>query len=107
MFISHRGPDTKFGLVGDIKARLERSNVKVFMDADLEAGNFAWDTILAKLRGAKTVLLVLSPKFQTSWWCAASLTHKRSTGSAQRQVTTFCCSSLYLSQVLGRAAYCG
>ena len=71
MFISHRGPDTKFGLVGDIKARLERSNVNVFIDADLDAGNFAWDTILAKLRGAKTVLLVLSPKFQTSWWCAA------------------------------------
>ena len=73
VFLSHRGPDTKHGLVGHIHCRLERAQLKTFMDADLEAGNFSWDTILAKLRGARTVLLVLSPKFQTSWWCAAEL----------------------------------
>ena len=75
MFISYRGPDTKHGLVGHIHSRLQRGNLTVFMDADLEAGNAAWDTILANLRGARTVLLVLSPKFQTSWWCASTM-HK-------------------------------
>ena len=76
MFISHRGPDTKHGLVGHIFCRLQRSNLDVFMDADLVPGTLAWDTIQAKLRGAKTVLLVLSPKFQTSWWCASTLPSK-------------------------------
>lgn len=73
MFISHRGPDTKLGLVGNMLSRLQRCGLHVFMDADLEPGDVAWDTIQAKLRGARTVLLVLSPKFQTSWWCVNRL----------------------------------
>ena len=56
-------------------SKLQRANLDVFMDADLAAGDLSWDAILAKLRGARTLLLVLSPKFQTSWWCASTL-HK-------------------------------
>ena len=73
MFISHRGPDTKLGLVGHLFSRLERTHLDVFMDADLKPGDVAWDTIQAKLRGARTVLLVLSPKFQNSWWCVNTM----------------------------------
>ena len=42
----------------------------MFMDEkSLQAGNAAWAKMQAKLRGARRVLAVLSPRYQESWWC--------------------------------------
>ena len=46
VFISHRGADTKHGLVGHLNARLRRANVQAFMDEfGLKAGDSAWKTM--------------------------------------------------------------
>ena len=46
VFISHRGADTKRGLVGNITMRLRRANVQAFMDEfGLQAGDSAWKTM--------------------------------------------------------------
>ena len=46
VFISHRGADTKRGLVGHIRQRLVRSNMDAFMDEfGLQAGDSAWKTM--------------------------------------------------------------
>ena len=101
VFISHRGPDTKQQLVGNLYSRLKNGNIdvrwlygfehcaccavwlplpfpsinwrvlsQVFMDEkSLQAGNAAWSKMHAKLREARRVLAVLSPRYQDSWWC--------------------------------------
>ena len=46
VFISHRGADTKRGLVGTITQRLKRVNCDPFMDEfGLQAGDSAWKTM--------------------------------------------------------------
>ena len=37
-------------------------------EKSLQAGNAAWAKMQAKLRGARRVLAVLSPRYQESWW---------------------------------------
>ena len=69
VFISHRGPETKLALVGHVEAKLRHLNLDVFVDYTLDKGAEAWQTILAKLRGAHRVLVVLSPRFEESCWC--------------------------------------
>ena len=73
VFISHRGPDTKLKLVSHLKGRLGRANLDVFLDSDLKLGSSAWPGVLAKLRGATRVVLVLSPQFEDSWYCLEEL----------------------------------
>ena len=51
VFISHRGADTKRGLVGTLTQRLKRNNVDAFMDEfGLQAGDSAWKTMKVRLR---------------------------------------------------------
>ena len=69
VFVSHRGPDVKRELVSHIVDRLQRVGITVFVDYNLEKGCLSWPTILAHLRGAKRVLLVLTPHFEESPWC--------------------------------------
>ena len=57
------------GLVSHIVKRLKRANLEVFVDYEMAKGKEAWALILAKLRGAHRVLLVLSPGFEESPWC--------------------------------------
>ena len=38
-------------------------------EESLQAGSGAWAKMQAKLRGARRVLAVLSPRYQESWWC--------------------------------------
>ena len=46
VFISHRGADTKRGLVGTITHRLRQNKVDAFMDEfGLKAGDSAWKTM--------------------------------------------------------------
>ena len=56
-------------LVSHIVDRLKRVGISVFVYYDLEKGCLSWPTILAHLRGAKRVLLVLMPRFEESPWC--------------------------------------
>ena len=47
----------------------------MFMDEkSLQAGNAAWAKMQAKLRGARRILAVLSPRYQESWWCVKRTT---------------------------------
>lgn len=69
VFISHRGPDVKKELVSHIVDRLQRVGISVFVDYNLEKGCVSWPTILAHLRGAKCMLLLLTPRFEESPWC--------------------------------------
>ena len=70
VFICHRGPDGKRDIVGHIKERLERANLIVFVDYELRKGGVhSWPEILATLRGARRVLVLLSPRFEESPWC--------------------------------------
>ncbi|KAK9842536.1 hypothetical protein WJX81_005029 [Elliptochloris bilobata] len=73
VFICHRGPDTKRGLVSHIKNRLQRSNLLIFVDYDMEKGGDSWEAITDKLRGARRVLIILSPNFEESPWCLKEL----------------------------------
>ena len=68
MFVSHRGT-LKRGLISHIVKRLRRANLDVFVDYEMSKGVESWALILAKLRGAHRVLLVLSPGFEESPWC--------------------------------------
>ena len=67
VFICHRG-ETKRNLVSHVKARLQRSCLRVFVDYELEKGGDSWQTILESLRGAQRVLVILSPGFESSPW---------------------------------------
>ena len=69
MFICHRGPDVKGDLVGHIKERLQRANLVVFVDYGMPKGVESWAHVLATLRGARGVLILLTPGFEESPWC--------------------------------------
>lgn len=69
VFICHRGPDVKNNLVGHIKERLERANLAVFVDYGMGIGLDSWPHILATLRGAHRVLILLTRGFEKSPWC--------------------------------------
>lgn len=68
VFVSHRGT-LKRGLISHVVHRLRRANLDVFVDYEMSKGMETWALILAKLRGAHRVLLVLSPGFEVSPWC--------------------------------------
>ena len=68
VFVSHRGT-LKRGVISQVVQRLQRANLDVFVDYNMIKGVDAWALILAKLRGAHRILLVLSPGFEESPWC--------------------------------------
>ena len=72
VFVCHRG-ETKRQLVSHVKARLQRSSLRVFVDFELEKGSDSWQTILESLRRAPRVLVILSPDFESSPWCLEEL----------------------------------
>ena len=69
VFICSRGPEVKGNLVSHIKERLQRANLTVFVDYEMRKGIEAWQHVLATLRGARGVLLMLTPGFEESPWC--------------------------------------
>ncbi|KAK9845999.1 hypothetical protein WJX81_008025 [Elliptochloris bilobata] len=69
VFLSHRGPDSKRHLVSHLVQRLERASLNVFVDYTMPKGVESWKTILAKLRGARRIVILLSPRFEESCWC--------------------------------------
>ena len=69
VFICHRGPDVKRNIVGTIKRSLQRANLTVFVDYEMRKGVQSWQHISATLRGARGVLILLSPGFEESPWC--------------------------------------
>ena len=91
IFICHRGPDVKGDLVGHIEERLKRANLIVFVDYGMPKGVVgSWAHVLATLRGARGVLILLTPGFEESPWCleearavAARLSEPRAAGAAQ------------------------
>ena len=93
VFICHRGPDVKRGLVGHIEERLRRANLTVFVDYGMRKGVESWPHVLATLRGARSVLMLLTPGFEASPWCleearmvAARLDEARAAGAWQNAV---------------------
>ena len=68
VFICHHGP-VKHSLLGHIKERLERANLVVFADYEMQRGVDSWPHVLATLRGARGVLILLTPGFEESPWC--------------------------------------
>ena len=72
MFLCHRG-ETKRGLVSHLEGRLQHASFDVFADFTMEQGGAAWEKILAKLRGARCVIIVLSLDFEASWYCLEEL----------------------------------
>ncbi len=74
VFVSHRGPDTKWNFAEDMKVELPDRNV--FVDkSDLHPGpnGTGWDSILYALTTARVVLVVLSDRFQESAYCMEEL----------------------------------
>ena len=69
VFICHRGPDVKGDLVGHLEERLKRANLIVFVDYGMPKGVESWAHVLATLRGARGVLILLTPGFEESHWC--------------------------------------
>ena len=69
VFICHRGPEVKRSLVGHIKERLQRANLIVFVDYEMCAGVMSWAHVMATLRGARRVLILLTRGFEESPWC--------------------------------------
>ena len=69
VFICHRGPEVKRSLVGHIKQSLERANLIVFVDYEMRKGVLSWPHIVATLRSARYVLILLTPGFEESPWC--------------------------------------
>ena len=69
VFICHRGPTVKGDLVGHIKERLQRANLAVFADYGMRKGVESWPHVLATLRGARGVLILLTSDFEESPWC--------------------------------------
>ena len=72
VFVSHRGPDTKWNFVEDMKRELPGRRVFLDMD-DLHVGAEGWEQILQALTTARIVLVVISPGFQSSAWCLEEL----------------------------------
>ena len=90
VFICHRGPDVKGDLVGHIEERLKRANLIVFVDYGMPKGVKSWPHVLATLRGARGVLILLTPGFEESPWCleearvvAARLDEPQAAGAPQ------------------------
>ena len=69
VFICHRGPEVKGNIVGHIKERLQRANLIVFVDHEMRKGVESWPHVLSTLRGARGVLILLTPGFEESPWC--------------------------------------
>ena len=68
VFICHRGP-VKHNLVETIKERLQRVNLTVFVDNGMRKGICSWPQVMATLRGARRVLILLTSDFEESPWC--------------------------------------
>ena len=68
VFICYHEQDVKDQLVGHIKERLKRANLVVFVDCEMRKGN-SWPHVLATLRNARSVLILLTPGFEGSPWC--------------------------------------
>ena len=90
VFICHRGPQVKGNLVGHIRERLQRANLTVFVDYGMRKGVESWAHVLATLRGARGVLLLMTGDFEESPWCleetravAARLDEGRMAGAQQ------------------------
>ena len=72
VFVSHRGPDVKSTFVDLLEYAL--ADRAVFVDkSGLEPGQHNWPAMLAALKRAKIVLVVLSPNYQRSPWCLEEL----------------------------------
>lgn len=69
IFICHRGPEAKGNIVGHIKERLQRANLIVFVDYEMRKAVDSWQHVLATLRGARRVLMLLTPSYEESPWC--------------------------------------
>lgn len=72
VFLCHHG-ETKRGLVSHLERRLLRACFDVFADFSMERGGAAWERILAKLRDARCIVVVLSLDFEASWYCLEEL----------------------------------
>ena len=90
VFICHRGPSVKGNLVGHIRERLQRANLIVFVDYGMREGVESWPHVVATLRGARGVLVLLTSDFEESPWCleevravAARLDEPRAGGARQ------------------------
>ena len=91
MFICHQGPEVN--LVRHITERLQRANLVVSADHQMREAGEPWPRVLATLRGARGVLLLLTPGFEESPWCleearavAARLAAARGSAAAQAAI---------------------
>ena len=69
VFICHRRLDDTRSLVGTIKERLQRAGLIVCVGYELLKGAESCPHVLATLRGASRVLILLTPGFEKSPWC--------------------------------------
>ena len=84
VFISHRGPDVKRGLVSHLASALRTAGAATFVDdtgdgspQSLQGGDPSWDTIVAAIRCSKVHIVVLSKGFVDSAWCLEELREMR------------------------------
>ena len=80
VFISHRGPDVKRGLVSHLATALRTAGAASFVDdtgdgsqQSLQGGDPSWHTIVAAIRCSKVHIIVLSKGFVESAWCLEEL----------------------------------
>lgn len=85
IFISHSSADAAFAT--DLRARLLARGYdpsQIFLDSDREAGivpGAKWDEVLyERLKDCRALLVLCSPRWETSKWCFAELVYAKVTG---------------------------
>ncbi|CAI0556092.1 unnamed protein product [Linum tenue] len=69
VFISFRGFDVRYELIGFLYAALRRAGVRPLFDENFRRGKEIWPEIERAIGGAKMSIIVLSENFANSEWC--------------------------------------
>jgi hypothetical protein len=74
VFLSHRGPDTKLGVVTDLHAEFKQAGLRAFMDCEsIGIGQPSWECIEDALRKTPIAVVIFSKNFAQSPWCLKEL----------------------------------
>ncbi|XP_045811001.1 TMV resistance protein N-like isoform X2 [Trifolium pratense] len=76
VFISFRGPDTRFGFTGNLYKALSDNGIRTFIDdKELQGGEEITASLLKNIEDSRIAVIVFSKNYATSSFCLDELVH--------------------------------
>lgn len=74
VFLSFRGEDTRHTLIKDLREKLKRKGIRVFIDDDmLKLGDVISPSLYGAIEESTVLVVVLSENYASSTWCLKEL----------------------------------